>query len=333
MERVIRWGLLSPARIGEVVLAGAAAKACSGRFVAVASRDARRAEAFAARHGLEPFGSYEALLHSDAVDAIYVALPNGLHMEWATRALEAGNHVLCEKPLSPRPDDVDAAFDAAERHGRALTEAFMWRHHPSTRLAQRLVDGGAIGVLRYVKGTLSFTLEGHDVRLENALDGGSLLDLGCYCVAAARLFAGAPDRVYAEQVTAGHEVDVQMAGTLRCGDVLAQFDCGFNVPRRDRLELVGSAGELHLPDPWVCRQPELTLIRDGRREAIPVEGDLAFDDAEGYGLEIEEISAALLAGEPLPFGREDGVAQARALAALLRSAATGAPVEPEPAAA
>jgi predicted dehydrogenase len=122
-----------------------------------------------------------------------------------------------------------------------------------------------------------------------------------------------------------------MAGMLRCGDVLAQLDCGFNLPRRDHLELVGSEGELHLPDPWVCRQPALTLIRDGRREEIPVAAGedvaLAFDDTEGYGLEIEAISAALAAGEPLPFGREDAVGQARALAALLRSAATAAPVE------
>jgi predicted dehydrogenase len=310
-----------------VVLAGAAAHARSGAFVAVASRDAGRADAFAGRHGLRPFGSYEALLECDAVDAIYVALPNGLHMEWATRALAAGKHVLCEKPLSPRPDEVAGAFAAAERHGRVLAEAFMWRLHPSTRLAQRLVRDGAIGALRYVKGTLSFTLAGRDVRLERSLDGGSLLDLGCYCVAAARLFAGEPDRVYAEQVTAGEEVDVRMAGTLRCREVLAQFDCGFDLPRRDRLELVGSEGELHLPDPWVCRQPALTLIRDGRREPVPVPGDLAFDDTEGYGLEIEQVSAALSAGEPLPFGRDDGVAQARALAALLRSAETGAAVE------
>jgi predicted dehydrogenase len=324
---VIRWGLLSPARIGEVVLAGAAARARSGRFVAVASRDAGRAEAFAARHGLRPFGSYEALLASDAVDAVYVALPNALHMEWATRALEAGKHVLCEKPLSPRPHDVAQAFDAAERADTTLAEAFMYRYHPSTQLAQRLVADGAIGELRYIQGTLSYTQHGDDPRLHRQLDGGSLLDLGCYCVSAARLFAGEPDRVYAEQVTAGHDVDVQFAGTLRCGDVLAQFDCGFNLPRRDALELVGSAGNLRLPDPWVCRQPALLL----NGERVPVPGDLAFGDADGYGYEIETISRAIRAGAPLPFGREDGVAQSRALQALLHSAETAAPVEPAPA--
>jgi D-xylose 1-dehydrogenase (NADP+, D-xylono-1,5-lactone-forming) len=310
---VIRWGLLSPARIGEVVLAGAAAHARSGRFVAVASRDAARARAFAARHGLPAaYGAYAALLDSDEVDAIYVALPNALHMEWAARALEAGKHVLCEKPLSPRPDEVAQAFDAAERAGRTLAEAFMYRYHPSTRLAQRLVADGAIGALRYIRGTLSYTQHGDDPRLHAELDGGSLLDLGCYCVSAARLFAGEPDRVHAERVTAGHDVDVQMAGTLRCGDVLAQFDCGFNLPRRDGLELVGSDGTLRLPDPWVCRQRHLTL----NGEPVPVPGG----EIDGYGHEIETISRALLTGEPLPFGRADAVAQSRALAALLHAA-------------
>jgi predicted dehydrogenase len=208
----------------------------------------------------------------------------------------------------------------------------MYRYHPSTRLAHRLLTDGAIGELRYLKGTLSYTQQGDDPRLHRHLDGGSLLDLGCYCVSATRLFAGEPDRVYAEHVTAGHEVDVRMAGTLRCGDTLAQFDCAFDLPRRDRLELVGGAGELHLPDPWVCRQPELTLIRDGRPEAIPVTAD-GFGDTDGYGHEIETISRALLDNAPLPFGRDDGVAQARALAALLHSAETGAPVELAPAAA
>jgi predicted dehydrogenase len=220
--------------------------------------------------------------------------------------------VLCEKPLSPRPHEVAHAFDAAERAGRTLAEAFMYRYHPSTTLAQQLLAEGAIGELRYIKGTLSYTQHGDDPRLHRELDGGSLLDLGCYCVSAARLFAGEPDRVHAEQVSAGHDVDVQMAGTLRCGEVLAQFDCGFNLPRRDGLELVGSEGTLRLPDPWVCRQPELVL----NDERIPVPGG----DTEGYGHEIETVSRALIAGEPLPFGRADGVAQARALAALLQAA-------------
>ncbi len=328
---MIRWGLLSPSRIAAVMLA-ASKSTPNAEVVAVASRDQGRADAFAAEHGLQAFGSYEALLGSDAVDAIYVPLPNALHAEWATKALEAGKHVLCEKPLSRRPADVAAAFDAAERSGRVLAEAFMYRYHPATALARRLLAEGAIGELAYLKATLSFTMEGADVRLSKALDGGSLMDLGCYCVNAARLFAGEPERVYSEELRAGEEVDVQMAGTLRCGDVVAQFDCGFALPRRDRLELVGSAGELHLGDPWLCREPALTLIRDGRAETVPVEGELTFEETEVYGIELDAISATIEAGGELPYGREDSIAQARALDALLRSAELGEPVAlvPEP---
>jgi D-xylose 1-dehydrogenase (NADP+, D-xylono-1,5-lactone-forming) len=328
---MIRWGLLSPSRIAEVMLE-TSKSAPNAEVVAVASRDPARAGAFAAEHGLQAFGSYEALLASDAVDAIYVPLPNALHAEWATKALEAGKHVLCEKPLSRRPADVAAAFDAADRSGRILAEAFMYRYHPATALARRLLSEGAIGELAYLKVTLSFTMEGADVRLSKALDGGSLMDLGCYCVNAARLFAGEPDRVYAEEVRAGEEVDMQMAGTLRCGDVLAQFDCGFALPRRDRLELVGSAGELHLGDPWLCREPALTLIRDGCAERVPVEGPLTFEETEVYGIELDTISATIEAGRELPYGREDSLGQARALDALLRSAELGHPIEllPEP---
>jgi xylose dehydrogenase (NAD/NADP) len=324
---MIRWGMLSTARIGEVMLE-ASQRAERARFTAIASRDLARAVEAAQAHGLEAFGSYEAMLSSDAVDAVYVPLPNALHAEWATRALESGKHVLCEKPLGRRPADVAAAFDAAERSGRVLAEAFMYRYHPATLLARRLVDEGAIGELAYVKATLSFTIEGADVRLSKALDGGSLMDLGCYCVNAARLFAGEPERVYAEEVRAGEDVDVQFAGTLRMsGGVLAQFDCGFALPRRDRLDLVGSAGELLLGDPWLCREPALTLRRGAEVETVPVPGELEFDETEVYAIELDAISAAIARGEQLPYGREDSLAQARALDALLRSAELGAPVE------
>jgi xylose dehydrogenase (NAD/NADP) len=318
--------MLSTARIGDVMLE-ASKRARHAQFVAIASRDQARADEAAQLRGLRAF-TYEAMLSSDEVDAIYVPLPNALHAEWATKAAEAGKHVLCEKPLSRRPADVAAAFDAAERSGTVLAEAFMYRYHPATTLARQLVDDGAIGALAYVKGTLSFTMEGADVRLSRALDGGSLMDLGCYCVNAARLFAGEPERVYAEEIRAGEEVDVQLAGTMRMSSgALAQFDCGFALPRRDRLELIGSAGELHLGDPWLCREPALTLKRNGEVEAIPVPGDLTFEETEVYGIELDAISRAIEAGEDLPFGREDSLAQARALDALLTSAETGMPVE------
>src|SRR4051812_18149195 len=144
-DMTLRLGLLSTAKINGAVLAGAAGTDAVD-VVAVASRDQARAEAYAAERGIpRAHGSYEALLADPDVDAVYVSLPNSLHVEWAVRALRAGKHVLCEKPLTRRPPDAEAAFDAAERSGRVLAEAFMWRHHPQALRLQELLRDGAVG--------------------------------------------------------------------------------------------------------------------------------------------------------------------------------------------
>jgi xylose dehydrogenase (NAD/NADP) len=263
---------------------------------------------------------------------VYVPLPNALHVEWAAKALSAGKHVLCEKPLSRWPADVAAAFDAAERAGRVLSEAFMYRYHPQTALARRLVEEGAIGELAYLKATLSITMERGDIRGSRELDGGSLMDLGCYCVSAARLFAGEPERVYAEELRAGEGVDMQFASTMRMPrDVIAQFDVGFALPRRERLELVGSEGEIFLRDPWLCRAQSIELHRGGQVESVPVDPEdrfgLQHDDLDVYALELDTVSDAIASGRELPFGRADAIGQARVLEALFESAERKMPVE------
>lgn len=323
---LIRVGLLSTARINEKVLAGAAA---SDRVevVAVASRDAARAAEYARVHGLaRAHGSYEALLADPEVDAVYVSLPNSLHVEWSIRALEAGKHVLCEKPLSRDPAEVARAFDAADRAGRLLTEAFMWRHHPQAATLKRLIDGGTIGRLRHIRACFAFDLLAErgpdDVRLAAGLDGGSLMDVGCYCVSGARLLAGEPMRVYGEEVRDGFGVDVRFAGTMRfAGDVVAQFDSGFVFPDRDELEAVGSEGALFLDDPWHGRAPSIELRRGTTSERIEV------DRADSYRLELENLADAIEGRAPLLLRREDALGQARTIAALYRSAAEGRPVE------
>ena len=144
MAAPLRVGLLSTANINRLLLGGA--RAAEGvEVVAVASRDGARAEAFATEHGIgRAHGSYDALLGDADVDAVYVPLPNSLHVEWSIRALEAGKHVLCEKPLTRHPDQAEAAFDAAEHAGRVLAEAFMWRHHPQARRVRELAGDGAM---------------------------------------------------------------------------------------------------------------------------------------------------------------------------------------------
>ena len=155
MARPVTWGILSTADINRKLIPGAHASP-KVDLVAVASRDAARAEAYAREWEISrAYGSYEALLADPEIEAVYISLPNTLHCEWSIRALEAGKHVLCEKPLSRHVAEVEAAFDAAERMGRLLSEAFMYRHNPQTLRLQQLVEEGAIGELRLVRSATS----------------------------------------------------------------------------------------------------------------------------------------------------------------------------------
>jgi D-xylose 1-dehydrogenase (NADP+, D-xylono-1,5-lactone-forming) len=318
----VRVGILSTAHINRLVLAGAR-EAQGADVAAVASRDRTRAEAYAREHAIpRAYGSYEELLADPDLDAVYISLPNSLHVDWSIRALEAGKHVLCEKPLTRHPDAAERAFDVAERANRILAEAFMYRHNPQTARLRQLVEDGAIGALRVVRSAFSFTITGSaNIRLAADLDGGALMDVGCYCVSGSRLVAGEPERVYGVSRDEGG-VDVAFAATMSFpNEVVAQFDCGLRLPMRDELELVGEEGSIFLDDPWHCRTPVIGLRRGGAVEEIRLE------PVDSYRLELENLAAAIRGeAEPL-LGREDAVAQARALESLYRSAATGQAVE------
>jgi xylose dehydrogenase (NAD/NADP) len=319
----LRWGLLSTAKINGAIL-HAARETDEAEVVAVASRDGERAQAYAKEWGIpRAHGSYEALLADPDVDAVYVSLPNALHVEWTIRALEAGKHVLCEKPMDRRPEEVERAFEVAERTGRVLTEGFMWRHHPQAQRLSELLGEGAIGAVRTIRASFGFTMtrEG-DVRGIAALDGGSLMDVGCYCVSGARLVAGGdPTAVRAEQVLSPGGVDVRMVGVLRFpGDVLAHFDCGLDVAPNHHLEVVGETGTLFIADPWHCREPGIELRSGGETRRIDVAS------VNPYRCQLEDMAAAVR-GERAPrLGRDDAVGQARTIAALYRAAAAGEPV-------
>jgi predicted dehydrogenase len=316
----VKWGVISTARINDKFLAGAR-ESDQVEVVAVASREQAGADRYARANGIpRAHGSYEALLADSEIEAVYISLPNSMHVEWSIRALQAGKHVLCEKPLSRRAADVEAAFDAAQRAERLLMEAFMYRHNPQTGRLVELVRGGAVGRLRLIRAAFSFfTDDPANVRFASSLAGGALMDVGCYCVSGARLLAGEPDRVSAEQLLGGDGVDIAFAGTMRFpGDVLAHFDAGLVLAPRDELEIVGEEGSLFLDDPWHCRRPLIELRRDGEVERI--EPPLA----NSYRLEVENLSAAIRGeAEPL-LGRDDALGQARAIEALYDAAARGA---------
>ena len=317
---MLRLGLLSTGRINREILRAAAATD-RVEVVAVGSRDPSRAVAYAREHGiLHAHGSYEELLADDGVDAVYVSLPNGLHHPWTLRALEAGKHVLCEKPYSRRPAEVEEAFDVADGAGLVLMEAFMYRHHPQVGIVKALVEGGRIGRLRHVRSTFTFRLGGRDdVRLDRDLDGGALMDVGCYCVSGSRLLAGEPERALGESVVGASGVDVGFAGMLRFAhDVIGQFHVSFLTPPQQELVAVGEEGTLVLGAPWRADWGASLEVHRGREvERVPVPG------ADSYRLELENLADAIDGTAPPILGRDDALAQARVIDALYRSADTG----------
>jgi xylose dehydrogenase (NAD/NADP) len=293
------WGILGPGRIAPRLVRALAA-ASRGQLVAVASRDIERARAFATRHGIgRAYGSYDALLAAPDVDVVYVALPNHLHAPWTIRALEAGKHVLCEKPLAMTVDEVDAVAAAAWRAGRIATEAFMYLHHPQVIRAVELARSGALGRLELVNGTFSFFLDHPgDPRIDLAMGGGSLWDVGCYPVSLSRRIAGEEaDAVNAFARFDERGVDRTFLGQLRFpGGLLAQFDSGFAAPDRQRVEIVGGDATLVLATPFVP-EPDgppasLTIHRGGAVTEVEV------PSVDQYRAEVEDLSAAILDGTP-----------------------------------
>jgi len=322
----VKWGIVSTAHINRLFLAGAR-QSDDVETLAVASRDQPRADRYAQENGIErAYGSYHALLADADVEVVYISLPNSLHVEWTIKALEAGKHVLCEKPLSRRTADVNRAFDVAERNDRLLMEAFMYRHNPQTRRLTELIAEQAVGRIRIIRAAFGFVArDPANVRLSAALDGGALMDVGCYCVSGARLIAGEPTRVMGEQALGGHGdgVDVAFAGVMRFAqDITAHFDAGLALASQDLLEVVGDQGTLRLTDPWHCRRPGIDLLPDDEDETERIE----IEPVNSYRLEAENMSAAIRGEAPLLLGRADAIGQAKTIEALYKAAVQGAAV-------
>jgi len=318
----VKWALLSTADINRKVIPGLQ-RSEKTELLAVGSRDAAHALEYAREWEIErAYGSYEELLDDPDVEAVYISLPNTLHVEWSIKALEAGKNVLCEKPLTRHPEDAERAFDAAERAGRVLSEAFMYRHNPQTKKLKELVESGAVGELRLIRSTFSYGLyDKANIRLRTDVEGGALMDVGCYNVSGSRLLGGEPERVWGEAWYGPSGTDWVFTGTLRFPEnVIATFDCGTAMIERDELEIVGSEASLFLDDPWHCDVPGIELRWNDGSEQIEV------DWADSYQLECENVSDVIRGRGELLLGRTDAVAQSRALEALHRSATTSQPV-------
>ncbi|MDR7418108.1 MAG: Gfo/Idh/MocA family oxidoreductase [Armatimonadota bacterium] len=314
----LRWGVLGVANIAVRAVIPAIHAAANARLVAIASRSTTRAQDAAARLGvLRAHGSYEALLADHDVDAVYIPLPNALHLEWTVRCAEAGKHVLCEKPLALTAADGEAMIAACRRRGVVLVEAFMYRFHPRTRRAAQLVAEGAVGDPRLVRAAFTFALRSRDnIRLQADLGGGSLYDVGCYAVNVSRLMLGEPHAAFAFGQIGPSGVDEVLGGLLQFdGGRVALIDCALTLPRRQEYEVVGSRGRLVVPVAFLpgTADAEIRLTRDEEPSVITVSG------VDQYRLMVEQFGEAVLNGAPPLLPPEDAVANLRVIEALFRS--------------
>ncbi len=307
----VRWGILGTARIARRLVPAMQASS-NGQVVAIASRDVARARDFAREFNIpRAHAGYDTLLQDPDVDAVYIPLPNHLHNPWTIRALAAGKHVLCEKPLALSAAEAEEMAATAREHGRLLMEAMMYRFHPRIEKAVTLVRSGAIGVPRVVRSTFTFRFsDPRDYRFSPEMGGGALMDVGVYCITAARLMldaepVSAAARVVEDEVTG---VDVTEAVLLDFpGERMATFVSSFALDSHASIEVLGTEGVLTLHEPWVPGERALPILvrRDGREERIPAPA------ADHYRLMVEHFGDAVLGRVPLSYLPEDAVATLR----------------------
>ena len=332
MVEPLRWGILSTANIGRAAVIPALKAARDAEVVAVASRELKRAEGFAADNGIaKAHGSYEALLADPEIDAVYIPLPNRLHAEWTIRAAQAKKHILCEKPLAMDAAECDAMAEAAEAAGVLLMEAFMYRFHPRSLQVMELVRSGAVGELRTIRSAFTFRLRNPDnIRLSPELGGGALMDVGCYCVNVSRTLAGAEP--VAAQASArwtggapGRGVDDELTGVLHFPDgVTAHFDCALTQERWEFYEVAGTEGVLRVDSAFLPGAADVTaVVHRGRdRQEHPITGD------DEYRLMVEHFMDCVREGVTPRWPVAEAAANMRVIEALYRSARRGGEAVP-----
>lgn len=323
-ETVLNWGLLSTADINRALLTPLRMSR-RNRLLAVASRSLEKAAAYARERQIpRAHGTYADLLADPEIDVIYNPLPNHLHAEWTIKAVEAGKHVLCEKPLALSLQEVDAIAAAARANRRVVAEAVMYRSHPLVVQVCKIVQSGKLGRIMLVRG--SFTYNGTadaNYRFKPEMGGGSLLDVGVYPLSYARTVLGTePEEVFGWQVSGPTGVDESFAAQLRFPQgVFVQFDTSMATPYHVFMEIVGDAATLIIPQPFTPGEKERIFIsRDGKTQTIQVKG------IGTYIGEVEDMADAVLLGKPPCISLEDSRANLAAILALLESARAGRPV-------
>jgi len=316
----VRWGLLSTANINRRVIPAIRASE-RGELVAVASRNQQKASEYASTWQIPIyFGNYEELLASGEVDVVYISLPNHLHAEWSIKALEAGVNVLCEKPFALSITEVDQMVSTAKRTGQSLAEAFMYRHHPQTKIIGDWIRGGRLGEITYVQAVFNFTgMKPGNVRLVPEWGGGALWDVGVYPVSLAQfVIGGPPEWVVGDQRVGDSGVDMDFTGQLHYGvGRMAHISCSFNSPFYTYAQIIGTQGSLRITRPFVGIDDKASLMftgPDGVFEEISVPAK------ELYLGEVEDMNAAIIDGSPNYLSLAESRDHVRTVTALYESA-------------
>ena len=335
MSKEIRWGVLGNALIARACVMPAIEKSQNGRLLALASRHPETATAVVKKHQIPRLlDSYDALIADPDIDAIYIPLPNHLHHPYTLKALAAGKHVLCEKPLATNAAEAKEMATAAARADRHLMEAFMYRFHPRSQTIKQMVDNGELGSLRLIHTAFTFHLSekelatGNNIRLKPQMGGGALLDVGAYGVSIARWLTGRePTAVQAQAIYGPNGVDLQTIATLRFpGDVLATVEASFIAALQQTVSVVGSQAAIDLPHdafvPW--EKAAVLTLRQQDEETGEI---ITLPAADEYQLMVEQFAQAILDNSPLPFDIQESVANMAVLDAVAAAARSGKTIQ------
>jgi D-xylose 1-dehydrogenase (NADP+, D-xylono-1,5-lactone-forming) len=331
--RQLRWGVISSAQIGLNQVIPAIQNSSNGRVVCLGTPHPDRVEKRASKLDIPRIhDSYAAVLDDPEVEAVYIPLPNSMHREWTIRAAEQGKHVLCEKPLGLTAAECREMIEACSRHKVLLMEAFMYRFHPQQAVIQEALRSGGLGTLKMVRGAFTFRLNLEDlsnIRLSRELWGGALMDVGCYCINAARAYFGAePHSVLATaRIPPELGVDTTLHVLLEFETGVSPFVVSLEMASQPQIEIVGDQGRLEVPNCFTPGDapPAMALTTGGKRDERALAG------ANSYQFQVEAFADAVLTGQPAPLPPEDAVANMRVIEAIRQSVAEGrrVPVAPQ----
>jgi predicted dehydrogenase len=324
---LLRWGVISTADIGRKKVIPAIKKARRSQVRAIASREPGRSAEVAAELGIPvAYGSYEELLADPEIDAVYIPLPNHMHLEWTLAAAAAGKHILCEKPLAMTSADAQTMVDAARDAAVVLMEAFMYRLHPSWVAVREIVESGRLGEVTAIQSWFGYYNDDPtNIRNIRSIGGGALYDVGCYQVNLSRLlFGGEPTRVKASITRDGGDgVDILTSAILEFGDKVSSLVCSIRTETDQRVHVYGSKGRLSVGIPFNIppgRPTEIYVTAGGQPPEAPSVEVITFVTADPYTVEAEVFAATVLDGVPALFPPEDAVANLRVLEQIFEAA-------------